>query len=160
MQRANRQLYSHSLICPTRSNAALRAADQDWIIGLGYTSGWYILGCWQRLASCLWQTARIGPDLLCHPSSVFCPPLSILRRPSSVVHPPSSVLRRQSSAVRHPAYVIRHLSSVTQGGSNWLELIIFVTHEGSNWLELMIFRHSRGVPTDWKWWFFVTDGGS
>ena len=24
----------------------------------------------------------------------------------------------------------------------------------------MIFCHSQGVPTDWKWWFFVTHGGS
>ena len=27
-------------------------------------------------------------------------------------------------------------------------------------MEVKIFRHCRGIPTDWKWWFFVTDGGS
>ena len=42
--------------------AALRAADLDWIVGPGYSSGWYILGCSQSLASCLWYSARIGPD--------------------------------------------------------------------------------------------------
>ena len=31
-------------ICFTRSYAALRAADLDWIIGPGYSSGGYILG--------------------------------------------------------------------------------------------------------------------
>ena len=34
----------------TRSYAALRAADLDWIIGPGYSSGRYILGCCQSLA--------------------------------------------------------------------------------------------------------------
>ena len=52
----------------TRSYAALRAADLDWIVGPGYNLGWYILGCSQRLALCLRHSARIGPDLLCHPS--------------------------------------------------------------------------------------------
>ena len=33
----------------TRSYAALRAADQDWIVGLGDSSGGYILGCSQRV---------------------------------------------------------------------------------------------------------------
>ena len=46
----------------TRSYAALLAADLDWIIGPGYSWGRYILGCSQRLASCLWHSARIGPD--------------------------------------------------------------------------------------------------
>ena len=35
-----------------------------------YSSGGFILRCSQRRALCLWQSARIGPDLLCHPSSV------------------------------------------------------------------------------------------
>ena len=35
----------------TRSYAALRAADLDWIIGPEYSPGRYILGCSQRLAS-------------------------------------------------------------------------------------------------------------
>ena len=30
--------------CITRSYAALRAADLDWIVGPGYSSGRYILG--------------------------------------------------------------------------------------------------------------------
>ena len=42
----------------TRSYAALRAADLDWIVGLEYSSGRYILGCSQRLASCLRHSAR------------------------------------------------------------------------------------------------------
>ena len=54
----------------TRSCAALRAADLDWIVGPGYSWGGYILGGSQRLASCLQHSARIGPDLLCHRSSV------------------------------------------------------------------------------------------
>ena len=33
----------------TRSYAALRAADQDWIFGPGDSSGGYILGCSQRV---------------------------------------------------------------------------------------------------------------
>ena len=53
-----------------RSHAALQAAELDWIVGPGYTSGGIILGCSQRLASCLRHSAWIGPDLLCHPSSV------------------------------------------------------------------------------------------
>ena len=43
----------------TRSCAALRAADLDWIVGPGYSSGWYILGCSKRLALCLRHSARI-----------------------------------------------------------------------------------------------------
>ena len=43
----------------------------------------YILGCSQRLASCLRHSARIGPDLLCHchPSSVICHSLNWIVRP-------------------------------------------------------------------------------
>ena len=43
----------------TRSCAALRAADLDWIVGKGYGWGGYILGCSQYLASCLRHSARI-----------------------------------------------------------------------------------------------------
>ena len=46
------------IIIITRSYAALRAADLDWIVGLEYSSGRYILGCSQRLASCLRHSAR------------------------------------------------------------------------------------------------------
>ena len=42
----------------TRSFAALLAADLDWIIGPEYSPGRYILGCSQRLASCLRHSAR------------------------------------------------------------------------------------------------------
>ena len=42
----------------TRSYATLRAADLDWIIGTEYSPGRYILGCSQRLASCLRHSAR------------------------------------------------------------------------------------------------------
>ena len=60
------------------------------------------------------------------------------------------------------------------GGSHSLEVLFFVTHRrfqltrsvdfssltgGSNWIEVLIFRHSRGVPNDWKCWFFVNHGG-
>ena len=55
----------------TRSYAALRAVDLDWIVRPGYSWGGYILGCSQRLASCLRHSAQNGPDLLCHPSSVI-----------------------------------------------------------------------------------------
>ena len=47
----------------TRSFAALRAADLDWIVGSGHSWGGYILGCSQRLATCLRHSAWIGPDL-------------------------------------------------------------------------------------------------
>ena len=44
----------------TRSYAALRAVDQDWIVGLGYSWGGYILRCSQLLALCIRHSARIG----------------------------------------------------------------------------------------------------
>ena len=61
----------------TRSYAALQAADLALIVRPGCSSGGYILGCSQHLASCLWHSARTGPGLLCqcHPSSFICPPL-------------------------------------------------------------------------------------
>ena len=46
------------LIMTTRSYAALRAADLDWIVGPEYSSGMYILGFSQRLAACLQHSAR------------------------------------------------------------------------------------------------------
>ena len=46
-------LYLYLCIYNTRSYAALRPADIDWIVGLGYNWGGYILGCSQRLALCL-----------------------------------------------------------------------------------------------------------
>ena len=55
----------------TMSYAALRASNLDWIVGPGNSSGGYILGCSQCLASCLRHSAQIGPDLLCHPSSIM-----------------------------------------------------------------------------------------
>ena len=42
----------------TRSYAALQAADIDWIVGLGYILGRYILDCSQRLVLCLRHSAR------------------------------------------------------------------------------------------------------
>ena len=50
----------------TMSYAALQASNLDWIVGPGNSSGGYILGCSQCLASCLRHSAQIGPDLLCH----------------------------------------------------------------------------------------------
>ena len=48
----------------TRSCAAIRAADLDWIVGPEYSSGRYMLGCSQRLALCLRHSART--DILFH----------------------------------------------------------------------------------------------
>ena len=39
----NRQLTNHYFV-DTRSYAALRAADLDWIVGQGYSLGGYIMG--------------------------------------------------------------------------------------------------------------------
>ena len=109
----------HLRIMKTRSYAALRAADLDWIIGPGYSLGGYILGCSQRLASCLRHSAHIGPNLHCHPSSIIhrpssaiCHPSPVIRRPSSVIHIPSSTICHPSSIVLHPPSVIGHPSSV------------------------------------------------
>ena len=46
------------IITITRSYAAQRAADLNWIIRMEYSPGRYILGCSQRLASCLQHSAR------------------------------------------------------------------------------------------------------
>ena len=46
----------------------------------------------------------------------------------------SSVICHPPSVLCPPSFGVCHLSSVI--------------------------CHSRGVPTDWKWWFFVTDRGS
>ena len=56
----NEENCEDSIFSLTRSYAALRAADLDWIVGLGYSWGGYILGCSQRLPSCLQHSARIG----------------------------------------------------------------------------------------------------
>ena len=73
----------------------------------------------ELLASCLWHSARIGPNLLCHPSSIIhrpssaiCHPSPVIRRPSSVIHIPSSTICHPSSIVLHPPSVIGHPSSV------------------------------------------------
>ena len=42
----------------TRSCAAIRAADLDWIVGPEYSSGRYMLGCSQHLDLCLRHSAR------------------------------------------------------------------------------------------------------
>ena len=55
---AIQQLQLEKTLDVTRSYAALRAADLDWIVGKGYSWGGYILGCSQRLASCLWHSAQ------------------------------------------------------------------------------------------------------
>ena len=57
----NLNLSSHSIliIIITRSYAALRAADLDWIVRPEYSLGEYIQGYSQCLASCLWHSARI-----------------------------------------------------------------------------------------------------
>ena len=128
------------IIIITRSYAA--AADLDWIVGPGYSLSGYILGCSQRLASYLWHSAQIGPDRLCHPSSVIprqssvihLPasvirhPLSVVSGPSSssvichplyVIHLPSSVICHPSSNIRHPSSVIHHRSSVIENIGWW-----------------------------------------
>ena len=77
------------------------------------------MGCSQCLASCLRHSACIGPNLLCHPSSIIhrpssaiCHPSPVIRRPSSVIHIPSSTICHLSSIVLHPPSVIGHPSSV------------------------------------------------
>ena len=77
---------------------------------IGYSLGGHILGCSERLALCLRHSARIGPNLLCHPSS-------IIRRPSSTVRHPSSVIRHSPSVIRHPPSVIHRLSFVIHHSS-------------------------------------------
>ena len=103
-------VYTTVILLVTRSYAALRAADLDWIIMIGYSLGGHILGCSERLALCLRHSARIGPNLLCHPSS-------IIRRPSSTVRHPSSVIRHSPSVIRHPPSVIHRLSFVIHHSS-------------------------------------------
>ena len=103
-------VYTTVILLVTRSYAALRAGDLDWIIMIGYSLGGHILGCSERLALCLRHSARIGPNLLCHPSS-------IIRRPSSTVRHPSSVIRHSPSVIRHPPSVIHRLSFVIHHSS-------------------------------------------
>ena len=105
-------VYTTVILLVTRSYAALRAADLDWIIMIGYSLGGHILGCSERLALCLRHSARIGPNLLCHPSSIIRRPSSTVRHPSSVIRHPPSVIRHPPSVIRHPPFVIRRLSSV------------------------------------------------
>ena len=47
----------------TMSYAAFRAADLDWIVGLGYSSGRKILGCSKCFASHLRRSDQIGSQL-------------------------------------------------------------------------------------------------
>ena len=130
-------VYTTVILLVTRSYAALRAADLDWIIMIGYSLGGHILGCSERLALCLRHSARIGPNLLCHPSSIIRRPLSTVRHPSSVIrhspsvirHPPS-VIHRLSFVIHHSSFVIRHLSSVVCHQSSILcctYLYLFIT---------------------------------
>ena len=70
------------------------------------------MGCSQRLASCLRHSALIGPDLICHPSSLVRHPSPVICRQSSDIHRPSSVLCHLLSIIRRPMFVVLHLSSV------------------------------------------------
>ena len=56
-------MWNFQIFTSTRSYAALRTADLDWIVRPGYSWGGYILGCSQRLTLCLRHSAQIGPDL-------------------------------------------------------------------------------------------------
>ena len=105
-------VYTTVILLVTRSYAALRAADLDWIIMIGYSLGGHILGCSERLALCLRHSARIGPNLLCHPSSIIRRPSSTVRHPSSVMGHPPSVICHPPSVIRHPPFVICHPSFV------------------------------------------------
>ena len=115
---------AHWSFMKTRSYAALRAADLDWIIMIGYSLGGHILGCSERLALCLRHSARIGPNLLCHSSS-------ILRHLSSVTCHLSSAVRRPPSTVRHPSSVIRHSPSVIRHPPSVIHRLSFVIHHSS-----------------------------
>ena len=139
------------LFLGTRSYAALRAADLDWIVRPGYSSGGDILRWSQHLALCLRHSARIC-FVICHPSSVICHPSSVIHCPSfdichlsspSVVHNLSSVIRLLSSVVRRPSSVSHLLSSVICHSSSVVRRLPSVTDEG---IQL-------------KWSFF-TNGGS
>ena len=105
-------VYTTVILLVTRSYAALRAADLDWIIMIGYSLGGHILGCSERLALCLRHSARIGPNLLCHPSSIIRRPSSIVSHPSFTVCHPSSTVSHPPFVIRHPSFVIRHPPSV------------------------------------------------
>ena len=155
-----------------------------WSLGQDTVWASTFWGALQCLASCLRHSAWIGPELLCHPSSVTCRPCSAVCPLSSVVRGPSSSIRHPSSVICHPSSVICHLSFT--GSSNWLEVIIFCHARGVPTdlldvkisrlpdsdsfhrsveemmiflLKVLIFCHSRGVPSEWKCWFFVTHGG-
>ena len=86
--------------------------DLNWIVRPGYSLGGYILGCSQCLASCLRHSACIGPNLLCHPSSIIHRPSSAICHPSPVIRRPSSVIHHLSSVTCHLSSIIRHSSSV------------------------------------------------
>ena len=65
--------------------------------------------------------------------------------------------RRLASFLRHTARIgpdlLCHLLSVIRRPSS------AVCPPPSVRLWSSVICHSRGVPTDWKWWFFVTHGG-
>ena len=151
------------------SFAALRAADLDWIVGPGYSWGGYILGCPQRHASCLCYSARIGPDhtipeqelniskkvitvetfylrllfLFARLSYYFIAVLR-LKKSSTLLLAPVLASTQHSSHRKCYWYIF------SQNGYFW----------NSVWPALSsAICHSRGVPTDWEWWFFVTHGG-
>ena len=121
---------AQKLLILTRSYAALRAVD--CIVGPGYSSGGYILGCSQCLASCLRHSAWIGPDLLCNPSSV--------------THR-GSQLTREGAWGRNKQKHHRHF---------------FITHGGSQLMGQWggagqkRFRHSRGSQLTF-WMFRFSD---
>ena len=86
------------------------------------------------------------PLYMCHPSSVIHHVLSAICHPSSVVSCTSSVIPRLSSIVHRLPTVINNPSTV-------VHLSSVIRHPA-------LFRHWQGVPTDWKWWPFVTDNFS
>ena len=60
-----------------------------------------------------------------------------------------------SSVIVCPS-VVCHLSLT--GDSNWLEVMIFRHSQGFQLTRSDNFLSLMGVPTDWKWWYFVTPG--
>ena len=111
----------------TRSYAALRAANLDWILKPGYSLGGYILGCSQSLASCLRHSARIVPDLLCH-----CRLLCVVRRPFVVRDRKTSSLTGSENFSWHTEF-ITHRGIQLTGSDDFSWYTDLVTHKGPHW---------------------------
>ena len=138
-------------VCSTMSYVALRAAFLAWIVRPGYSSGEYILGCSQCLAS--WSVVCRPSSVIHYPSSVICDSLCVVCDPWSVICYPSCVICHPSPVVCLMSCVIRHLSFLVCEPSSVIQHF-FVTDGGFqlsgtydfSWHT--IFRLYWGVPND------------